>query len=567
MTVIKTIEYNQDARNKLASGVEKLTNAVKVTIGPKGRNVVLEKQFGGPIITNDGVTIAKEVVLEDKTENLAVQIIKEASSKTNDSAGDGTTTAIVLAGSMIKEGMKYISTGANPVLLKYGMQTANAFALQELEEIAVQINSQEEITQVATLSAQNEEIGQTIAEIMGKVGISGVISVEEGRTLGVSLNIAEGMQFDNGYLSPYMVTDQSRLECVMEQPAVLITDQKINSIQEILSLIEEMSKQNKKELCIIAKDISDEALTTLVLNKLRGTFNAVVVKAPAFGDQQKDILEDIAIVTGATVISEHLNMKLEDASVESLGRSGKIIVSKDDTKIIGGYGNSNSIEARVEAITTQLNNTKSDYEKDNFAQRIAKLSGGVAILQVGAPTEIELKEKKYRIEDALSATKSAIEEGIVAGGGTALLKISEKLEDFILHCKNEQHLPADQIIGMKIVQTALLAPIKQIAENAGLNGEIIINQIAQSENNTLNTGFNIMSETVENLVESGIIDPKKVTRCALQNAVSVSAMLLTTEVAITENKNMNTNNSQEANATPIKNLGNLGGMGGMKNMF
>ncbi|HID91802.1 TPA: chaperonin GroEL [Candidatus Peregrinibacteria bacterium] len=543
--MIKNIEYNQDARQKLAAGVEKLTNAVKVTIGPKGRNVVLEKSFGGPIITNDGVTIAKEVVLEDRTENLAVQIIKEASTKTNDTAGDGTTTAIVLAGSIIQEGMKHIATGANPVLLKYGIEIAHAFALQELEEMAVQISSEQEIAQVATLSAQNQEIGQTIAEIMGKVGKNGVISVEEGRTFGVSVKITEGMQFDNGYLSPYMVTDQNRLECVMEQPAVLITDQKINSIQEILTLIEEMSKQNKKELCIIAKDISDEALTTLVLNKLRGTFNAVIVKAPAFGDQQKEILEDIAIITGATVISENLNMTLESANLENLGKSGKIIVSKDDTKIIGGFGNSEKIQQRIEIIKTQLNNTKSDYEKDNFEQRIAKLSGGVAILQVGAATEIELKEKKYRIEDALSATKSAIEEGIIAGGGTALLKISEKMTTFIEYCKTENNMHTDGIIGMKIVQTALLAPIKQIAENAGLNGEIIINKInnhinnrADDKNNNLdNIGFNIMTESVEDLVESGIIDPKKVTRSALQNAISVSAMLLTTEVAITEHKN------------------------------
>ncbi len=556
MTLIKNIEYNQDAREKLASGVEKLTNAVKVTIGPKGRNVVLEKSFGGPVITNDGVTIAKEIELEDKTENLAVQIIKEASSKTNNSAGDGTTTAIVLAGSMIEEGMKHITTGVNPVLLKYGMETANGFALQELEEMAVHISSEQEIAQVATLSAQNQQIGQTIAEIMKKVGTSGVISVEEGRTFGVSVQITEGMQFDNGYLSPYMVTDQNRLECIMERPAVLVTDQKINSIQEILTLIEELSKQNKKELCIIAKDISDEALTTLVLNKLRGTFNAVVVKAPAFGDQQKDILEDIAIVTGATVISENLNMTLENTNVEHLGKSEKIIVSKDDTKIIGGFGDSEKIQHRIETIKTQLQNTKSDYEKDNFEQRIAKLSGGVAILHVGAPTEIELKEKKYRIEDALSATKSAIEEGIIAGGGTALLKISEKMTDFIEYCKTENNMHSDQITGMKIVQKALLAPIKQIAENAGLNGEIIINTIANSEHNSSTTGFNIMTEKVENLVESGIIDPKKVTRCALQNAISVSAMLLTTEVAITAHKNAKPL-TPKTSSNPMANLGNM----------
>ncbi len=557
MTIIKNIEYNHSARQKLANGVEKLTNAVKVTIGPKGKNVVLEKSFGGPIITNDGVTIAKEVTLEDKTENLAVQIIKEASSKTNDTAGDGTTTAIVLAGSLIQEGMKYIATGANPVLLKYGMETASAFALQELEEMAVHISSEQEIAQVATLSAQNKEIGQTIAEIMGKVGTSGVISVEEGRTFGVSVKITEGMQFDNGYLSPYMVTDQNRLECVMEQPAVFITDQKINSIQEILTLIEEMSKQNKKELCIIAKDISDEALTTLVLNKLRGTFNAVVIKAPAFGDQQKEILEDIAILTGATVIAENLNMTLENATLEHLGKSGKIIISKDDTKIIGGFGNSDTIQERIDIIKTQLKNTKSDYEKDNFEQRIAKLSGGVAILQVGAPTEIELKEKKYRIEDALSATKSAIEEGIIAGGGTALLKISEKMEAFIDYCTTENNMHADEIIGMKIVQTALLSPIKQIAENAGLNGDIIINKIYNSENNNDTIGFNIMTESVENLVESGIIDPKKVTRSAVQNAISVSAMLLTTEVAITEHKNNVKPALPKTGANPMANMGNM----------
>ncbi len=561
MTKIKHIEYNENARAKIASGVEKLTNAVKVTIGPKGRNVVLEKAFGSPIITNDGVTIAKEIVLDDKTENLAVQILKEASSKTNDIAGDGTTTAIVLAGSLITEGMKHIATGTNPVLLKNGMQTASAFAFQELEEMAVHITSEEEITQVATLSAQDETIGKTIAEIMRKVGKNGVISVEEGRTFGVSVKITEGMQFDNGYLSPYMVTDKSRLECVLDHPALLLVDQKINTIQDILPVIEEMSKQNKKDLCIIAKDISDEALTTLVLNKLRGTFNAVVVKAPAFGDQQKEILEDIAIITGATVLSDTLSVRLENASVEHLGKAGKIIVSKDDTKIIEGFGNEASIQQRIEIMKHQLENTKSDYEKDSFEERIAKLSGGVAILQVGAPTEIELKEKKYRIEDALSATKSAIEEGIIAGGGTALFKISEKMTAFIEYCRTENSMHPDALVGMKIVQTALQAPLQQIAENAGLNGEIIMHKIATAteENDTnYNTiGFNIMTEAVEDLVSSGIIDPKKVTRSALQNAISVSAMLLTTEIAITEHKNNEKDLPPPSGLNPMGNMGNM----------
>lgn len=523
----KDITYGLDAREKLLKGVMKLADAVRITMGPKGRNVVLDKKFGGPTITNDGVTIAKEIELEDAFENIGAQIVKEAATKTNDLAGDGTTTATVLASSIIAEGMKNIAAGANPVLLKNGIEKAVEKAIEQLNTKAKQITTTEEIAQVATISAQNKQVGITIADIMDKVGHNGVITVEEGNTLGISTDIVEGMQFDNGYLSPYMATDPARMEAVLENCAVLITDKKISSIQSLVPLVEELAKSGKKDLLIIADDLESEALTTLVLNKIRGTFNAVAVKAPEFGERKKEILKDLAIVTGATFLTEELGLSLEKATVADLGSARKIIVTNDDTTIVEGAGNKQNIENRVIEIQSQLENTKSDYDKDKLVERIAKLAGGVAILRVGAATEIELKEKKHRIEDALAATKAAVEEGIVAGGGTALLKISSVLDELFEQTEN-----ADEKIGISLVKKALESPARQIAENAGLEGSVIIAQVLADEN--FDNGYNVLSEKVENLIEAGIIDPKKVTRSALQNAASVAAMLLTTEVAIAD---------------------------------
>lgn len=541
----KDIKYGLDARESLLKGVRKLADAVKITMGPKGRNVVLESKFGSPTITNDGVTIAKEIDLEDKFENIGAQIVKEASTKTNDLAGDGTTTATVLAAAIIEEGMKNLLTGANPVLMKNGIEKAVDFALHELDQIAQPISNYEEIAQVATISAQNKEIGLTIAQTMDKVGTNGVITVEEGKTVGISIDIVEGMQFNNGYLSPYMVTNPARGEAVLENPAILIMDTKISLLQDLVPLVEELAKEGKKDLLIIAEDIETEALTTLVLNKLRGTFNAVAVKAPAFGENRKEMLKDLAIVTGGNLISEELGRKLKTAELHDLGSAKKVIVGKDSTTIIQGLGDAGEISDRVDEIKNQIENENSEYEREKLMERAAKLSGGVAILKVGAATEIELKEKKHRIEDALSATKAAVEEGIVAGGGTALLKISEKFSEILGNAKNE-----DEKIGMILVQKALQKPARQIAENAGLNPDEIIQKILASENSE--DGYNILTDEIENLVQSGIIDPKKVTRSALQNAASVSAMLLTTEVAVANIPEIS------GNAPALPNMGGMG---------
>lgn len=521
----KEIAYGQDSQQKLLSGVRKLADAVKITMGPKGRNVVLESEYGTPTITNDGVTIAKEIELEDPFENIGAQIVKEASTKTNDAAGDGTTTATVLAACIFEEGLKNVTAGANPVLLKNGIEKAVIHAVAELEKNAKKISTMEEIAQVATLSAQNKEVGETIARTMEKVGANGVITVEEGKTLGVSCDIVEGMQFDNGYLSPYMATDSLRMEATLTAPAILVTDMNISSVQSILPLIEALAAEGKKELLIIADDVEGDALTSLVLNKLRGTFNAVAVKAPGFGDRKKDILKDIAIVTGATVITKELGLTLETTTLADLGYARKVVVTKDDTTLIEGAGDAQEIEGRVHELFSQIESTKSDFDKDKLAERAAKLSGGVAILQVGAATEIELKEKKHRIEDALSATRAAVEEGVVAGGGTALLKISKTLDALA-----EAQTDEDEKIGVLLVKKALESPTRQIAQNAGLEGSIIVAKVLDHPD--FDYGYNIMSGKIENLIESGIIDPKKVTRSALQNAASVSAMLLTTEVAV-----------------------------------
>ncbi len=521
----KDLKYGMEGREKLLAGVRKLADAVKITMGPKGRNVVLATGFGTPTITNDGVTIAKEIDLEDRFEDIGAQIVKEASTKTNDLAGDGTTTATVLAAAIIEEGMKNVAAGANPVLLKNGIEKAVKFALEELEKNAQPISNYEEIAQVATISAQSEEVGITIAQTMDKVGNNGVITVEEGQTVGISTSVVEGMQFDNGYLSPYMVTDSTRMEAVLENPAILITDKKVSNLQDLVPLVESLAGEGKKDLLIIAEDIESEALTTLVLNKLRGTFNAVAVKAPAFGDRRKEMLKDLAIVTGGNLISEELGRDLKTAVLADLGSAKKVVVGKDSTTIIQGLGDSSEISARVDEIKNQIENEKSDYDREKLMERAAKLSGGVAILKVGAATEVELKEKKHRIEDALSATRAAVEEGIVPGGGTALLKIAQKLSQVEDQIEN-----AEEKLGVTIVKKALSSPVRQIAENAGLEGSVVVEKILATSD--FKEGYNIISGKVEDLVASGIIDPKKVTRSALQNAASVAAMLLTTEVAI-----------------------------------
>jgi chaperonin GroEL len=543
----KDIAYGVDGREKLLAGVRKLADSVKITMGPKGRNVVLAKPYGAPVITNDGVTIAKEIDLEDKFEDIGAQIVKEASTKTNDLAGDGTTTATVLAAAMIEEGMKNVAAGSNPVLLKNGIEKAVAFALEELEKNTQPISSSAEISQVATISAQNEEVGKTIAQTMEKVGNNGVITVEEGKTLGVSTDVVEGMQFDNGYLSPYMATDPARMEAVLENPAILVTDKKISTIQSIVPLVEELAKEGKKDLLIIAEDLETEVITTVVLNKLRGTFNVVAVKAPAFGDRRKEMLKDLAVVTGANLISEDFGLTLEKAGLGDLGSARKVIVSKDDTTIIQGLGDAKEIENRVLEIQSQIKNSDAGYDQEKLMERAAKLSGGVAILKVGAATEVELKEKKHRIEDALAATRAAVEEGIVPGGGTALLKIAAGLQALAEKTEN-----AEEKVGIFLVKTALEAPVRQIAENAGLEGSVVVEKVLSSS--SFNQGYNIVSGKIENLVESGIIDPKKVTRSALQNAASVAAMLLTTEVAIAD--------IPEKNA-PAPAGGGMPGMGGM----
>ncbi len=542
----KDIIFAEDARKKLLTGVQKLACAVKITMGPKGRNVVLDKKYGGPTVTNDGVTIAKEIELEDIFENIGAQIVKEASTKTNDVAGDGTTTATVLAAAMITEGMKNVEAGANPVLIKNGIDKAVSAALAELETKAKKITTTEEIAQVATISAQNEEVGKTIADTMQRVGNNGVITVEEGKTVGISTEVVEGMQFDNGYISPYMATDPARMEAVLENPSILITNKKISNIQQILPLIEAMAAEGRKNLLIIAEDLDGDALTTLVLNKLRGTFTTVAVKAPAFGDRRKEMLKDIAIVTGGTYLTEEVGLSLEKATLADLGTARKVIVSKDSTTIVEGAGDASHIDARVQEIMLQIGNTKSDYDREKLQERAAKLSGGVAILKVGAATEVELKEKKHRIEDALSATRAAVEEGIVAGGGTALLKIANVLDALAESTKN-----ADEKVGVLLVKKSLEAPVRQIAENAGLEGSVIVNAVLNAPE--FNFGYNVMTEKVEDLVSAGVIDPKKVTRSALQNAASVAGVLLTTDVAIAEIP------KPEA---PMP-AGGMGGMGGM----
>jgi len=520
----KIIEFNEDARKALEVGVDTLADAVKITLGPKGRNVVLDRGFGAPMITNDGVTIAKEIELKDPIENLGAQIVKEVATKSNDVAGDGTTTATVLAQALIKEGLKMVASGANPVFIRRGMELASKKVIEELTKRAKKVESNEEIAQVGAISAGDAEIGQLIAQAMEKVGESGVITVEEARSLDTTLEVVEGMQFDNGYLSPYMVSDSERMVVEMDNPFILITDKKVSNMKELLPILEK-TVETGRPMLIIAEDVEGEALATLVVNKLRGTLNVAAVKAPAFGDRRKAMLQDIAILTGGEVISEEKGIKLEIADINFLGQAKKVRITKDNTVIVDGLGEKDEIQARIGQIKNAIAETTSDYDREKLQERLAKLAGGVAVIKVGAATETEMKERKLRIEDALNATKAAVEEGIVAGGGTILIQIAKDIEDF--------KLEGEEGLGVEIVKKALSAPLRQIVINAGIDAGVVIEKVKNSENGT---GFDAAKEEYVDMVKAGIIDPAKVTRSAIQNAVSVSSVLLTTEVAVGNEK-------------------------------
>lgn len=520
----KLIKFNEEARKKLEKGVNTLADAVKITLGPKGRNVILEKSYGSPLITNDGVSIAREIELEDPFENLGAKLIKEVATKANDVAGDGTTTATILAQNIVKEGLKIVSAGANPIFIKKGIDKAAKEVVRNLKIKAKKVQSNEEIEQVASISAGDEEIGKLIAEAMEKVGETGVITVEEAKSLETSLEVVEGMQFDKGYVSPHMVTDPVRMEAELENPYVLITDKKISSMKDILPLLEKIV-QESKPLLIIADDLEGEALTTLVINNLRGTLNVVAVKAPAFGDRRKAILEDIAVLTGGKVVSEEMGMKLEEAGIEVLGTAKKIKITKDSTTIVDGGGEAEAISERIERIKAQISESTSSYDIEKLQERAAKLSGGVAVIKVGAVTETEMKDKKLRIEDALNATKAAVEEGIVPGGGVAFVEILKSMEDF--------KIQGEEGMGVEIVKKALMSPLKQIAVNAGLDGGVVAEKVK-----TLPDGFGLdaAKEEYVDMMANGIIDPAKVTRSAIQNAASIASLILTTEVVVAEKK-------------------------------
>ena len=522
----KEIKFGEEARKKLLDGVNILADTVKVTLGPKGRNVVLDKSFGAPLITNDGVTIAKEIELADPYENMGARLVKEVSTKTNDIAGDGTTTATVLAQKMIKEGVKNVAAGGDPIAIKRGIDKAVEKAVNELKQISSTVNGKEDIARVASISANNTEIGTLIADAMEKVSKDGVITIEESKTSSTYVDVVEGMQFDKGYVSPYMVTDTEKMEAVMENPYVLITDKKISNIQEILPLLESLMQLSGK-LVIIADDIEGEALSTLVLNKLRGVLNVVAVKAPGFGDRRKEMLEDIAILTGGEVITSDLGLELKETTIEQLGRARQIKIQKENTIIVDGAGDKEAIETRINQIRKSIEDTQSEYDKEKLQERLAKMAGGVAVIQVGAATEIEMKEKKLRIEDALSATKAAVEEGIVAGGGTAYINVIEKVEPILKELKDDEKL------GAKIVLKALEEPIKQIAVNAGLEPAVILEKVKSS---APGFGFDAANEEYVDMKKVGIVDPTKVTRSALQNAASVASMVLTTESIVTDIK-------------------------------
>lgn len=543
----KDIKYGEEARKALLEGVNKLADTVKVTIGPKGRNVVLDKNFGAPLITNDGVTIAKEIELEDPYENVGARLVKEVSTKTNDVAGDGTTTATLLAQAIIREGVKNVAAGGDPMAIKRGMDKAVDEAVKGLKEISSGINGKEDIARVASISANNKKIGDLIAEAMEKVSKDGVITIEESKTAQTELEVVEGMQFDKGYISPYMVTDTEKMEAVMDNPYILITDKKISNIQEILPILESLMQASGK-LVIIADDIEGEALSTLILNKLRGVLNVVAVKAPGFGDKRKEMLQDIAILTGGEVITSDLGLELKDTQIEQLGRARQVKIQKESTIIVDGAGEKEKIASRVKQIRAAINETTSDFDKENLQERLAKLAGGVAVIGVGAATEVEMKEMKLRIEDALSATKAAVEEGIVAGGGTAYVNVLPRLEKLLDEVKEDEKL------GVKIILKALEEPVKQIATNAGLEGSVILEKVKSS---APGFGFDALNEQYVDMKKAGIVDPMKVTRSALQNAASVASMVLTTESVVTTKPEKNCNCSHEGAM----------GAGGMEGMY
>ncbi|MBI4276479.1 chaperonin GroEL [Candidatus Uhrbacteria bacterium] len=540
----KQTKFGEDARQALKAGVDKLAAAVKVTLGPRGRNVVLDKGYGSPQIVNDGVTIAKEIDLEDKFEHIGAELVKEVASKTNDVAGDGTTTATVLAQSIIAEGLKNVTAGANPMVMKAGIEKGVAALVEELKKISKPVKGQEEIVQVATISANDAEIGKMVAEVLKEVGKDGVVTVEESQSFGIEKEKLEGMQFDKGYVSPYMVTNPERMESEYAEPHILITDKKISSINDILPTLEKVAQSGKKELVILADDIDGEALATLVVNKIRGTFHTLAVKAPGFGDRRKEMLQDIAALTGGQVISDETGLKLENVTLDQLGHARKIIATKENTTIVGGKGDPKKIEARVAQIKKEIEKSTSDFDKEKLKERLAKLSGGVAVLKVGAVTETEMKEKKLRIEDALNATRAAIEEGIVPGGGVALIRALPALD--------RVQVTGEEKIGVDILRRALEEPLRQIAENAGADGAVIA---AEVKKNTGDYGYNARTEKFENLVASGIIDPTKVTRTALQNAASIAAMFITTEAVVTDIP------EKKEKGGPGGGMGGMGGMG------
>ena len=545
----KILKFNEEARRGLEAGVNKLADAVKVTLGPKGRNVVLDKKFGAPTITNDGVSIAREVELEDQFENMGAQLVKEVATKTNDIAGDGTTTATVLAQALVREGLRNVAAGANPMGVKKGMEKAVAAAVENLAGQSVQVDdSKDKIAQVASISAADTSIGETIANAIDKVGKDGVVTVEESNTFGMDLDFVEGMQFDKGYLSPYFVTDAERQEAVLDEPYILFNQGKISNVQDLLPVLEKVM-QSGKPLLIIAEDIEGEALATLVVNKIRGTFNSVAVKAPGFGERRKAMLQDMAILTGGQVIAEEVGLKLDSADMSLLGSARKVVVTKDDTTIVEGAGSTADVEGRVAQIKAEIENTDSDWDREKLQERLAKLAGGVAVVQVGAATEVELKEKKHRIEDALSATRAAIEEGIVAGGGTALLRSRSAVADLL------GSLEGDEATGARIIHAALEAPAKLIASNAGHEGAVVVQRV---EAESGSTGFNAATGEMVDLIDAGVIDPVKVTRAALQNAASIAGLLLTTEALVADKP-------EEAPAMPMGGdpMGGMGGMGMM----
>ncbi len=547
----KQILFNEKARELLKQGVDKLANTVKVTLGPKGRNVVLDKGFGAPTITKDGVTVAKEIELEDKFENMGAELVKEVASKTNDVAGDGTTTATLLAQVMVREGIKNVTAGTSPLAIKRGIEKGVEAVVKELKEnISKPVAGNEEISQVASIAANDKAIGEKIAEAMDKVGKDGVVTVEESQSFGLELDIVEGMQFDNGYISPYMMTNTERLEAEYKDCHILITDKKISSVQELLPILEKLAEVGKKELVIIAEDVDGEALATLVVNKLRGSFNALAVKAPGFGDRRKAMLEDIAVLTGGKVITEELGLKLENTTIEDLGQAGKVVATKENTTIVEGKGDKNAIDERVALLKKEVANTDSDFDKEKAQERLAKLAGGVAVIKVGAATETELKETKHRIEDALAATKAAVEEGIVPGGGVALLRARLALDNV--------ETADEEKIGLDILKNALIEPIKMIAYNAGQDGSVVVENIKKKSGNE---GYNAQNNQYEDLVAAGIIDPTKVTRSALQNAASVAAMFLTTEAVVTDLPEKKQEQQDQGQMPDMSAMG--GGMPGM----